>query len=184
MKRPIAVPRHCFFLEFRCQDTLPDYFLLPRVMAVIVFQTGHPARARCSPARCSPALCSPKPFSCRAVLGVGPNWRPRHGPMANFSGRAGTTPRTARWAVTRPGTIAGDAHGCGQWQSSAPRGLRRRRTRMQPVAQVHRPGAPAPAAGGQADAPGAPAPAAGGASGRRLMLEGGGAGGWRRRRLD
>jgi hypothetical protein len=112
----------------------------------IVFQTGRPARARSGPARCSPALCSPKPFSCRAVLGVGPNWRPRHGPMANFSGRAGTTPRTARWAVTRPGTIAGDAHGCGQWQSSAPRGLRR--TRMQPVAQVHRPGAPPPAVDG------------------------------------
>jgi hypothetical protein len=57
-------------------------------------------------ARFGPALCGPMAFSCRAVSGVMPNWRPRHGPMANFSGRAGTTPRTARWAATRHGTIA------------------------------------------------------------------------------
>jgi hypothetical protein len=64
----------------------------------IVFQTGRPARARSGPARCGPTLCGPMGSSCRAVSGIVPDWRPRHGPMAVFSGRAGTTARLAHRA--------------------------------------------------------------------------------------
>jgi hypothetical protein len=63
-----------------------------------------PALARSSLALCGPTLCGPIGSSCRAVSGVGPNWRPRHGPIACFSGRASTTPKTARWADARPDT--------------------------------------------------------------------------------
>jgi hypothetical protein len=65
-----------------------------------------PALARSGPARYGPALYRPETFSCRAVSCFVPRCRPRHGPMAYFSGRAGTAPRTARWAEVRPGTIA------------------------------------------------------------------------------
>jgi hypothetical protein len=85
-----------------------------------------PARARFGP-----ALCGPMAFSCRAVSGVVPNWRPRHGPMADFSGRASMTPRTVRLAATRYGTIVGGVEAeaatpeaCGGrrgWSSGAPR---------------------------------------------------------------
>jgi hypothetical protein len=40
--------------------------------------------------------------SCQAVSGVMPDWRPRHDPMADFSGRDGTMPKTARWAAPGP----------------------------------------------------------------------------------
>jgi hypothetical protein len=65
-----------------------------------------PARARNGPALSGPTLSGPMDYSCRAVSGVVPNWRPRHGPKACFSGRASTTPKTARWAGARPGTNA------------------------------------------------------------------------------
>jgi hypothetical protein len=86
-----------------------------------------PARARSGPARCSPTLCILMAFSCRAVSGVGPDWRPRHDPMAYFSGWTGTMPKTARWAAARPDTIEGAQARLGR--SSAPRGRRRRRAR-------------------------------------------------------
>jgi hypothetical protein len=66
------------------------------------------ARARFGPALCGPTLCGPIDVSCRAVSGVVPGWQPRHGPIADFSGRAGTASKTAHRAVTRPGTIRGD----------------------------------------------------------------------------
>jgi hypothetical protein len=57
-----------------------------------------PARARFGPTRCSPTLLGPMATSCRGVLGLVPIWWPRHGPMASFSGRAGTTARLAHRA--------------------------------------------------------------------------------------
>jgi hypothetical protein len=64
-----------------------------------------PPLALNGPTLSDPTLCSPMDFSCRAVSGVVPDWRPRHGPMADFSGRAGTAPKTAQWAASWPGTI-------------------------------------------------------------------------------
>jgi hypothetical protein len=61
-----------------------------------------PALARYGPARRGPTLCGPMTSSGRAVSCIVPNYRPRHGPMAYFSGRAGTTPRMARWATAVP----------------------------------------------------------------------------------
>jgi hypothetical protein len=63
------------------------------------------ARARFGPALCGPTLYGPIDVSCRAVSGVVPGCRPRHGPIADFSGRAGTTARLARRAgVGLPGS--------------------------------------------------------------------------------
>jgi hypothetical protein len=75
------------------------------------------ARAQFGPVLCSPTLCDLMAFSCRVVSGVVPGWRPRHGPMADFSGRAGPTLKTARWAGARPGTTThrGGGRGAGHW---------------------------------------------------------------------
>jgi hypothetical protein len=108
---------------------------------IIVFQTGRPARARpeprFGPALYGPTLCGPMAFSCRAVSGVVPNWRPKHGPMAHFSGQAGTTPRLARWAATRHGTITGDVEA--EAAAPAARGGRRVRSSGTPRRRPARP---------------------------------------------
>jgi hypothetical protein len=68
----------------------------------IEFQTGRPALSVNGL-----TLCGPMDSSCQAVSGAVSGWRPRHGPMVDFSGRASTAPRTARWATSRHGTIVG-----------------------------------------------------------------------------
>jgi hypothetical protein len=73
--------------------------------AVIEFQTGRPALALNVLALFGPTLCGPMDFSCRAVSGVVPDWRPRPGPMADFSGRAGTTPRNGPMGRDQADTI-------------------------------------------------------------------------------
>jgi hypothetical protein len=93
--------------------------------------------------------------SCRAVSGVVPDWRPRHGPMADFSGRPGPTPKTARWAGARPGTTThrGGGRGAGHWprrHSPPPREGRERR-RMSPRAATTTRAAAQPAGGATTD---------------------------------
>jgi hypothetical protein len=119
----------CAVLAARCAYSIPN-------------GPPGPSTAR---ARFGPALCGPMAFSCRAVPGVVPNWRPRHGPMADFSGRAGTTPRTARWAATRHGTIADGmearataqaAHGGRRGRSSGAPRRRLVRPELQPPRRI------------------------------------------------
>jgi hypothetical protein len=64
-----------------------------------------PALALNGPTLFGPALCGPMDSLCRAVSGVVPDWRPRPGPMVDFSGRAGTTPRNGPMGRDRAGTI-------------------------------------------------------------------------------
>jgi hypothetical protein len=54
-----------------------------------------------------PALCGPMDFSCRAVSGVVPTLRPRHGPKVVFSCRTGTTARLDHRAGVGPSGSAG-----------------------------------------------------------------------------
>jgi hypothetical protein len=68
----------------------------------IEFQTGCPTLTLNGS-----TLCGMMDSLYRTVSGVVPCWRLRHDPKADFSGRAGTTPKTTRWAATQPGPIRG-----------------------------------------------------------------------------
>jgi hypothetical protein len=67
----------------------------------IQFQTGRPTLALNGPALNGLTLCGPMDSSCRVVSGIMPDWRPRPGPMADFSSWAGMVPRTARCAAIK-----------------------------------------------------------------------------------
>jgi hypothetical protein len=144
-----------------------------RRCAGIVFQTGRPTLARYGPARRGPTLCGPMTSSGRAVSCIVPNYRPRHDPMAYFSGRAGTTQRMARWATAGPAlsceaaTDRGRSAEAGALRARASRG--RRPTLVEAAPRRRTPGAPVPAAeAAQAGTAKAPAPmAAGGGNDQR-----------------
>jgi hypothetical protein len=82
-----------------------------------------------SRAQFGPTLCGPMAFSCRAVSAVVPGWRPRHDPMADFSGGAGLTLKTTRWAGARPSTTTHrERRGQGRRALAGRRGQGRRRS--------------------------------------------------------